>query len=57
MLLTLVITGNDETRINQLKVILHDKFHMKDLGVLQYFFGVQVDQNRDSLALIQSKYG
>jgi hypothetical protein len=42
----IVITGNDGVRIKELKKILHDRFHIKDLGVLRYFLGVQVDQSQ-----------
>ena len=36
----IIITGNDENGIVQLKDLLNATFKMKDLGRLTYFFGV-----------------
>ena len=38
----IVITGNDSKGILSLKVFLHSQFHIKDLGMLKYFLGVEV---------------
>lgn len=33
------LTGNDLTKISALKDFLDEKFRIKDLGLLNYFFG------------------
>ncbi|GJY56930.1 retrovirus-related pol polyprotein from transposon RE2 [Tanacetum coccineum] len=38
----LIISGNDSKAITQFKTYLSDCFHMKDLGNLKYFLGVEV---------------
>lgn len=38
----LLITGNDDKLISELKQVLHQSFKMKDLGDLKYFLGIKV---------------
>ena len=38
----IVITGTDSTLIGKLQHHLHSSFHMKDLGTLTYFLGLEV---------------
>lgn len=38
----LIISGNDSTALNTFKSYLSDCFHMKDLGTLKYFLGIEV---------------
>lgn len=38
----LLITGNSLTAVNNFKESLSSSFHMKDLGVLKYFLGIEV---------------
>lgn len=38
----IVITGNDEEEIMQIKLLLSKEFEMKDLGLLKYFLGMKV---------------
>jgi len=38
----LIVAGNNSTEIGQFKTYLHACFHMKDLGKLKYFLGVEV---------------
>ena len=52
----LIISCNDHAAIVQFKSYLSDCFHMKDLGVLKYFLGVEVARNLDGLFLCQRKY-
>ncbi|GKC59643.1 cysteine-rich receptor-like protein kinase 8 [Tanacetum coccineum] len=38
----LLITGNDKSEIQLLKSLMSSTFHMKDLGDLSYFLGLEV---------------
>ena len=38
----MILTGDDEEEINQLKKNLFTEFEMKDLGLLKYFLGIEV---------------
>ena len=42
----IVITESDSKGILPLKSFLHSQFHTKDLGMLKYFFGVEVMRNK-----------
>jgi hypothetical protein len=37
-----IITGDNNVNISDLKKLLKQKFEMKDLGELRYFFGIEV---------------
>lgn len=50
----LLIAGNDPSMIT--KAFLSSKFHMKDLGPLRYFLGIEVDRSSKGFFLSQSKY-
>ncbi|KAL2945484.1 Retrovirus-related Pol polyprotein from transposon TNT 1-94 [Bienertia sinuspersici] len=52
----LLIASNDENAINDVKSFLSNQFHMKDLGVLRYFLGIEVDRTNDGIFLSQRKY-
>ncbi|GJY30199.1 retrovirus-related pol polyprotein from transposon TNT 1-94 [Tanacetum coccineum] len=52
----LVISGNDHESIVQFKSYLSKCFHMKDLGILKYFLGVEVARAQDGIFLCQRKY-
>lgn len=41
----LLLTGNDQNYINQLKGTLDAKFKLKDLGSFHYFLGIKVARN------------
>ena len=45
----IVITGSDSTGISSLKSFLHGQFHTKDLGMLRYFFGVEVMRSKQGI--------
>ncbi|XP_025982753.1 uncharacterized protein LOC114372388 [Glycine soja] len=52
----IVITGNDTTKITQLKEHLFSHFQTKYLGYLKYFLGIEVAQSRDGVVISQRKY-
>ena len=41
----LIISGNDASAVDHFKAYLHECFHMKDLGSLKYFLGIEVARN------------
>ncbi|KAL1198691.1 Retrovirus-related Pol polyprotein from transposon TNT 1-94 [Cardamine amara subsp. amara] len=52
----LVIAGNSSLMIAQFKAYLSQCFHMKDLGVLKYFLGIEVARSKSGFYLCQRKY-
>ncbi|KAE8695793.1 hypothetical protein F3Y22_tig00110684pilonHSYRG00005 [Hibiscus syriacus] len=52
----LLITGNDNCLINDLKNLLSKKFKMKDLGELKYFLGLEVMRSKEGILVNQRKY-
>lgn len=38
----IVITGDDQDEISRLKTCLHNRFAIKDLGILKYFLGLEI---------------
>ncbi|KAJ8765618.1 hypothetical protein K2173_014740 [Erythroxylum novogranatense] len=52
----LLITGNDNGLIDELKGILHQNFKMKDLGNLRYFLGIEISRSNEGIVLNQRKY-
>jgi len=52
----MVITGSDNASIQRLKEQLQASFHMKDLGNLHYFLGLEVDSTSKGIFLHQHKY-
>lgn len=52
----LIIGGNDSDLITKFKAYLNRTFHMKDLGVLKYFLGIEVSRNNEGIYLSQQKY-
>ena len=51
----IVITGSDSTLLAQLKTHLSKSFHMKDLGPLTYFLGLEVHRSPSRISLNQHK--
>ena len=47
----IVITGNDQEGISQLKQHLFKYFQTKDLGKLKYFLGIEVAQSKTGIAI------
>jgi hypothetical protein len=51
----LIIAGNQEKNIAQLKTYLSHTFKMKDLGTLKYFLGLKVSRSIAGINLNQRK--
>ncbi|KAL6347058.1 hypothetical protein AAG906_012309 [Vitis piasezkii] len=52
----ILVTGSDTFAITKLIRHLQSIFHVKDLGSLSYFLGVEVDRSSQGLHLRQTKY-
>ncbi|KAA0052170.1 Cysteine-rich RLK (receptor-like protein kinase) 8 [Cucumis melo var. makuwa] len=52
----IVLTGNDQTEISQLKQRMGDDFEIKDLGNLKYFLGIEVARSKEGIFVSQRKY-
>ncbi|XP_020261941.1 uncharacterized protein LOC109837959 [Asparagus officinalis] len=52
----MIITGDDEKEIAQLKVRLGKEFEVKDLGLLRYFLGIEIARGAEGIVLSQRKY-
>ncbi|CAM8980748.1 unnamed protein product [Rhodiola kirilowii] len=52
----LIVAGNDSLSISKFKSYLSSCFHMKDLGTLKYFLGIEIARSSSGLFLSQRKY-
>ncbi len=52
----LIITGDSDADIANLKKLLKQKFEMKDLGELRYFLGIEVIKSPKGIWLLQRQY-
>jgi hypothetical protein len=52
----LIITGENDVDISDLKKLLKQKFEMKDLGELRYFLGIEVIHSPKGIWLLQRQY-
>ncbi len=52
----LIITGDSDANIFDLKKLLKQKFEMKDLGELRYFLNIEVIQSPKGIWLLQRQY-
>lgn len=51
----LIIAGNDSNAIQMFKDYLSNCFHMKDLGSLKYFLGIEVACNSDGIFFVPTE--
>ncbi|XP_071687777.1 uncharacterized protein [Rutidosis leptorrhynchoides] len=52
----MIITGNDQEEIANLKLNLFKEFEMKDLGRLKYFLEIKVLRSQQGIFICQNKY-
>ena len=52
----LILSRNDSAALQNVKAYLSDCFHMKDLGNLKYFLGIEVARSASGIFLCQRKY-
>ncbi|XP_050217411.1 uncharacterized mitochondrial protein AtMg00810-like [Mercurialis annua] len=52
----ILLTGLDMEAISRIQNLLHSAFHMKDLGQLTYFLGLEVHHRPQGIFLNQHKY-
>ena len=52
----LLLAGNDVAAIDSVKRFLATQFHMKDLGDIRYFLGIEVNGTKQGIFLSQQKY-
>ena len=42
-----IFTGNDDYLIEHFKTVMKEKFEMTDMGLLRYFLGIEVEQDKN----------
>ncbi|XP_047161113.1 uncharacterized mitochondrial protein AtMg00810-like [Vigna umbellata] len=52
----IVVTCSDQDAISRIKQMLHSNFHMKELGYLNYFLGLDVHYHLEGIFVNQHKY-
>lgn len=52
----LILARNSSPLIDQTKKFLASSFHMKDLGVLRYFLGIEVNRSAQGIFSSHKKY-
>lgn len=52
----IVLTGSDKLEIDETKKWLASQVHIKGLGDLKYFLGIEVIRNEGGILLNQKKY-
>ena len=50
-----LIASNDKDKVDQFKVLLDQKFKLKDLGDLKFFLGLEVARTDKGIALLSKK--
>ena len=49
----LIVTGDNDANINEMKVLLKKKFKRKDLGELYYFLDIEISRAPNGIWLLQ----
>ena len=52
----LMITGCSTSTIVVVRMILHDRFLIMDMGLLHFFLGIEISQDASGIKLSQAKY-
>ncbi|KAL7587641.1 hypothetical protein Lser_V15G38703 [Lactuca serriola] len=52
----ILLMGNDDKRLNEVKAYLQTQFSIKDLGLLKYFLGIGVARSAEGFVISQRKY-
>ncbi|KAG6490416.1 hypothetical protein ZIOFF_051712 [Zingiber officinale] len=52
----LIVTGGSTEKINKFKQQIMTEFEMSDLGLLSYYLGIEVEQQKSRISLRQSAY-
>lgn len=52
----ILITGSCRELVSRTKEVLKSAFEMKDLGIMRYFLGMEINKTRQCLFLNQKKY-
>jgi hypothetical protein len=52
----LIVTGSNPREIERFKAEMKAKFKMSDLGLLSFYLGIEVKQEKDKITLSQSAY-
>ncbi|KAA0041351.1 Cysteine-rich RLK (receptor-like protein kinase) 8 [Cucumis melo var. makuwa] len=52
----IVLSGDDQAEINQLKQRMGNELEIKDLGNLKYFLGIEVARSKEGISVSQGKY-
>ena len=52
----IILTGNDKVFTASIIQLLSSSFDLKDLGLLHYFLGLQIEYTGSSLFVHQTKY-
>eukprot|EP00794_Sanderia_malayensis_P001728 gene1728-1926_t len=52
----LIIAASDNETMNETKMMLQERFKMKDLGKLSYFLGIEFEQGDDFVEMTEKRY-
>jgi hypothetical protein len=52
----LLYKGSSSKMKDEFKIVMMNEFEMKDLGLMQYFLGMEVYQNEDEISICKTKY-
>lgn len=52
----ILLMGNNNDKLEEVKAYLQTQFNIKDLGPLKYFLGIKVARSPDDIVISQCKY-